>query len=238
MNEINTWQSWENVLDAIKTELAADVFKLEVTDSQIIDKIYKHVLPEFSTYDGLSKYYKVTYNNLISETPVMEYKITDFDYRIVGINGKIDKSSYIDMQMNQMQHMSGDITDYLVRQNYLDMSNMVRADNTYRFMTPDIVQVTKAGLSYIGDEFILELDCIHEDPTTIDSTLYKEFVDLSVAYCLNWIGKIRKKYNNVTTPFGQIEMNGDEMVNEARELKQRTLENLLRTPNDQIVWVM
>jgi len=238
MAEITSWQSWANVLDAVKTELGADVVKLEVTDQQIIKKIYDHVLPEFSSYSGLHKFYRMTYADIVSEEPVVKYKFKDFDYRIVGIKGKIDKASYIDMQMNQLQHMSGDISDFLVRQNYLDMSNMVRADNTYRFVAPDELQVTRAGLSYIGDEFILELDCIHNDPTTIDSTLYKEFVDLSVAYCLNWIGKIRKKFSSVTTPFGQIEMNADEMIQEARELKQRTLENLIRTPNDQIVWIM
>jgi len=236
--EVDTWQSWNNVLDAIKTELGYPAFDIEVTDDQIIDKLYNHVMPEFSTYNGLSRYYVITYDNLISETPVMRYQIKDFEYRIAGINGKIDKSSYIDMQMNQMQHMSGDITDYLVRQNYLDMSNMVRADNTYRFRSPDIIEVMKAGLSYIGDEFILDLDCIHNNPTTIDSTLYKEFIDLCIAYVLNWVGKIRKRYNSVTTPFGQIEMNADDMIQEARELKQRTIENLLKSPRDQMIWIL
>ena len=238
MNEINVWQSWDNVLDAIKTELGHPAAQIEVTDQEILEKLYKHVLPQFSTHSGLTKYYKVTYDNLISESPVLRYKIKDFDYRILGINGKIDKSTYIDMQMSQLQHMSGDITNFLVRQNYLDMSNMVRADNTYKFKAPDIVEVIKAGLSYIGDEFILDLNCVHEDPTTIDSTLYEEFLNLCIAYCLNWIGKIRKKYSSINTPFGQIEMNADDMINEARELKRDTLDKLMRTPQDQLVWIL
>ncbi len=235
---ISTWQSWANVLDAVKTELGADVMKLEVTDQMIIKKLYEHVLPEFSTHSGYHCYYKMTQDHIISEEPVIEYQFKDFDHRIVGIKGKVDKSSYIDMQMNQLQHMSGDITEFLVRQNYLDMSNMVRADNTYRFVGPDKLQIVKAGLSYISDEFILELDCIHSDPSTIDSTLYREFIDLSIAYCLNWIGKIRKKYNNVATPYGNIELNADDMINEARDLRRDTLEKLLRTPSDQLIWVL
>jgi len=234
----NTWQSWANVLDEIKTELGADVVKLEVSDQQIIKKLYDHVLPEFSSYSGLSRYYKVTDGHLISTDPIRTYQIKDFDYRILGINGKIDKSSYIDMQMNQMQHMSGDISDFLIRQNYLDISNMVRADDSYRFIAPNQVQLIKASLSYFSSEFILDLDCVHKDPSTIDTTLYKEFTDLSVAYCLNWIGKIRKKFSNVSTPFGEIQLNADEMIQEGKELKRTTLEALLRTPNSQIVWVL
>ena len=74
--------------------------------------------------------------------------------------------------------------------------------------------------------------------STIDSTLYEEFLNLCIAYCLNWIGKIRKKYNNVNTPFGTIDMNADEMINEARELKRDTIDKLMRTPQEQLVWVI
>ncbi len=239
MSQINSWQSWANVLDTVKTELGSGTTKLELTDNQIIKKLYDHVLPEFSRHSGLHRYYYMTEANIIGEDPVLTYQFKDFPYRIMGILGKIDKMSMSNLALSQMQHFSGgDVTDYLVRQNYLDMSQMVRGDPTYRFKGPDLLEVTNPTMLMNTNEFILEVDAAHNNPSTIDSTLYQEFLDLATAYCLNMFGKMRKKYSNVSTPFGSIEMNADEMINESKEIRQRVLQDLKRTPMDQIIWIL
>jgi hypothetical protein len=237
---IPVWQSWDNVLESIKDALGADVMKLELSDSKIINKLYNNVLPEFSGHSGLRKYYKCTTDHIISTEPIITYELKDFDFRVFGIDGKIDQATYTDYMysMNQHLNISGDVTDHLIRQNYRDMAEMMRADDTYRFLAPNKIQLTKASFSYKTDEFILVLNCIHNDPTTIDPTLYQEFKNLSIAYIMNVIGRIRKKYNRFTTPFGEIELNADELIGESRELRERTLENLLQTPHDQLLWVL
>lgn len=231
-----SWQSWDNVIDHIKTELGADVMQLELDDQTIIEKIQMHVLPEFSAYDGLHKYYKMTEACIINTDPVLEYEFKDFPYKIFEVKNKIDKANYIQFDQIYSQSISGDITDYLVRQNYLDMASIARADNTWRFIAPNKFQVTKAAFSYITDEFILELDVCHNDPTTISPGLYDSFRDLACSYIMNAIGKIRKKYNNFNTPFGNIQLNADELIQDARDLRQRTLEELKRTPPEQYLW--
>lgn len=238
MAECYSWQSWDNVLDHIKTELGADVMKLELTDQQIVEKIQMHVLPEFSAYSGLHKWYKMFESNIISTDPVLRYQFTDFPYKIMEILGKVDKANYVDYDHMFSQSVTGDVTDYLVRQNYLDIANMVRADNSYRFIAPDIIEVNKAGFSYLSDEFILEVEVVHNDPTTIHPDMYDMFRDLATAYIMNAIGKIRKKFNNFNTPFGQIQMNAEELISDAKELRNTTLELLRRTPPDQLVWVL
>lgn len=238
MAECYSWQSWDNILDYIKTELGADVMKLELTDQQIVEKIQMHVLPEFSAFSGLHKWYKMFESNIVSTDPVLRYQFKDFPYKIMEVLGKIDKANYVDYDHMFSQSVTGDVTDYLVRQNYLDIANMVRADNSYRFIAPDIIEVNKAGFSYLSDEFILEVEVVHNDPTTIHPDMYDMFRDLATAYIMNAIGKIRKKFNNFNTPFGQIQMNAEELISDAKELRNTTLELLRRTPPDQVVWVL
>lgn len=231
-----SWQSWDNVLDHIKTELGADVMQLELSDQEIVQKIQAHVLPEFSAYDKLHKYYKMTEDHIVNTDPVYTYEFTDFPYRIFSVANKIDRSTYLDYSQIALQTQAGDITDYLIRQNYLDMSKLARGDNTWRFLPPNQFQVTKANFTQITDEFILELDVCHNDPTTISPGLYDSFRDLATAYIMNAIGKIRKKYNNFNTPFGNIQLNSDELIEEAKDLRSRTLDELKRTPPMQYIW--
>ena len=233
-----SWQNWANILDFIKHELGAETMQLEITDQKMVEMIQMHVLPEFSGYDGLRKYYKMTEDCIISRDPIVEYQFKDFPYKIFKVINKIDQANFVDFSQVFGQASVGDITDFLVRQNYMDMADMARADNTWRFMPPDKFQVTKAGFTYLTDEFILELDVCHNDPTTISPGLYDSFRDLACAYIMNALGKIRKKYNNFNTPFGNIQLNADELVQDAKDLRQRTLEELKRTPPEQYIYFL
>ena len=53
------------------------------------------------------------------------------------------------------------------------------------------------------------------------------------------VGKIRKKFDNFSTPFGQVVLNADELINEGNLLRQTTLDKLNRTPSsDQLVYFL
>lgn len=235
---INSWQSWSNILDHIKIELGADVMALEIDDARMVDMIQKHVLPEFSNYDPLIKYYRMTLDHLIEREPISIYQFTDFDYRIMSITGIIEQANYVDYNQMFSQSVAGDITDFLVRQNYLDMAAIAKADNTWRFLPPDKIQMIRAGYSYLSEEFIVVLNVAHLDPTSVSPALYDSFRDLATAYVMNAIAKIRKKFNTFETPFGSIRLNAEELLQDSKELRQRTIEELKRTPPDSYVWVL
>jgi len=236
---MNAYQSWSNVLNYIKDEMGAGLMKLEITDSKIIKKLYDNVLPEFSSYSGLHKYYKMTENNIVSRDPILVYEFIDFDHRILEVKSIIGRSCLMGYEQGQLMNAgSGDITDYLVRQNYIDMAEVTRADDTYRFLSPNKLEFQRAYGSYKSYEYIVELNCIHESPETIDADLYVEFKQLCCAYIMNVIGKIRKKYNNMTTPFGDIQLNADELINDSKEIKREVMEKLSRVPMEQFIWVL
>lgn len=238
MSTCNSWQSWDNIISYIKDEVGADVMALEISDQKIMEKIQMHVMPEFSNYDPLVKYYKMTTGMIVTRDPISVYQFKNFDYKIMGINSIIEQANYVDYSQMFSQAIAGDITDFLVRQNYLDMASIAKADNTWKFLPPDKIQMVRAGYSYLSEEFIVVLNVAHNDPISISPALYDSFRDLATAYIMNVIAKIRKKFNNFNTPFGQIQLNADELIQDSKELRMRTLEELKKTPPDSYIWVM
>lgn len=238
------YQTWQAVLMRIHDELGSGNTKLEITDRQIIETIQLQVMPIFSSYSDNNRFYKMTQSHLISSNPVLQYKFEDdMEFGISEIKAIImdQSATRLDIQfMNDVYTNSGDITDYLVKQNYLQMSEMTIAPNTWKFVRPDIIQIRKGASNYSEDlGFIVEYGAVHKSPETIDSGMWQEFLDLALAYIMVKVGKIRKKFDNFTTPFGQVVLNADELIQEGNLLKQNVLDRLNRTPSsDQLVYFL
>lgn len=238
------YQTWQVVLGRIHDELGSGNTKLEITDRQIIETIQQQVMPIFSSYSDITEYYKMTASHIISENPILVYKFgVDMEYGVAQIKKLIMDSNQTRIDQNIAQDMytnTGDISDYLVRQNYLQMAEMTIAPNTWKFNRPNQIQITRGISSYADPlEFIVEYGAAHISPETIDSGLWQEFLDMCVAYLLIKVGKIRKKFNVITTPFGQMELNADEMIQEGNALKQNVMDRLNRTPSsDQLVYFL
>ena len=238
------YQTWQVVLGRIHDELGSGNTKLEITDRQIIETIQQQVMPIFSSYSDITEYYKMTASHIISNNPILVYKFgVDMEYGVAQIKKLIMDSNQTRIDQNIAQDMytnTGDISDYLVRQNYLQMAEMTIAPNTWKFNRPNQIQITRGISSYADPlEFIVEYGAAHISPETIDSGLWQEFLDMCVAYLLIKVGKIRKKFNVITTPFGQMELNADEMIQEGNALKQNVMDRLNRTPSsDQLVYFL
>jgi len=238
----NTWQTWDNLLSYIKLELGNDIMKIEFDDDRIIEIIKEHVMPVFCSWDnGLHKFYKMTEDMLIQEEPYLLYKFNFeiFPYKIMTIKNIIPQMSFLDMEMFYQQNMSGgDITDYLISSNYIDMSKIAIASDTWRFIPGDKIQVSKANYTCRSREFIVELDVIHPDPTTIEPTVYEYFRDLCYAEISIFLGKLRSKYKNFSTPFGEVLVNADDLIQDGKQLKQETLEKLKQNPPEKFVYFL
>lgn len=238
------YQTWQAVLMRIHDELGSGNTKLEITDRQIIETIQLQVMPIFSSYSDNSRFYKMTTNNLVSTDPVQQFKFgDDMDFGIAEIKSLImdQSSSRIDMQVMQDTYISsGDITDFLIGKNYQQMSESIIAPSTWKFVRPDIIQIRKGASDFSEVHgFIVEYGAIHKSPETIDSGMWQEFLDLALAYIMIKVGKIRKKFDNFTTPFGQVTLNADELIQEGNLLKQAVLDRLNRTPSsDQLVFFL
>ena len=235
----NSWQSWENVLSLIKLELGNDLNKIEFSDDRIIEIISEHVLPLFSSYDGWHKYYKMTEDHIITKDPYLTYQFKDFPYRIIKVKNIITGMTLANMALYYDQTFSGgDITDYLVKMNYGDINKIAQSTDTWKFIQPNQIIMYKAVNSFKSLENIVELDVVHESPVTIDATLYDHFCDLCIAQIMIFIGRMRSKFKDFNTPFGQVQLNAEEMIQEGKQLKQETIQKLEKIPPEQYVWFL
>lgn len=230
------WQTWDNVLSFIKLNLGADVQKLEFSDDRMIEIIYEHSLMEFSMYESYTTYYKMTSLHMISESPFLIYEFKeDFPFRILELKRRIDQTfNYGDMLTIPS---STNLVDTLVRQNYLDMTAITRATSTMQFDPPNRVRVIEPSLNIdFQRDFILEVGVAHESPLTISPGVYDLFRDLALADIMIYLAQIRSKFNNFTTPFGQVTMNAEQMLVDGKEIKARVISELKRNPPEQYIY--
>jgi len=236
---INTWQNWNNLLDYIKLGFGADVQQIEFDDNRIIEIIKNHVMPRFSRYVPLMRYYYLTEaENLIQSDPSKIYEIKNFPYQIIKVDKVISKANYFDISQFYNVAINGqDITDFLAGNNILQSQSMVMADDTWRFFSPNRLEIIKgANTVQISDDFILELLCVHDDPQTIDPDMYEYFRDLALGEIMIYIARIRSKFSNFNTPFGNVEVNADQLKQEGEQLKNDIIQKLEHLPPDHYVY--
>ena len=232
---VPVWQSWENLIDYIKGELGAPVLNIELNDDDILNIIKKHVLPLFSRYDPLMMYYTMFQEtNCIQYEPTLIYQVKDFPYAIMRIDSIISKPNLIDWNQNvSVALYSGDITN-LLGTNYMLQSKLeVIAQDTYKFLPPDKIELIKSNNSmWIYDDFIVKFACVHDNPSTVNPDLYEYLKQLALARVMIRLGRIRTKFQSFQTPAGQVDLTAQELIQEGQQLHERVIQDLDRIPPD------
>jgi hypothetical protein len=237
------WQTYANLLDYIKLNLGAKTSAFEFSDEDIIDIIKEHTLPEFSKYIPLIKYYRVTEEeNLITENPTKLYQFKNFCYKIMKINNVIGTATLQDMDLLYLQagrQSAWDVTEMLMAKNYSDMSMIAVPPQTWRFFPPDKIEIIKShDALIINRDFIAELACIHDNPTTVNPDQYNLLRDLALADIMIYIGRIRTRYEQFTTPYGEVQVVSRAYIDEGTQLRERTLEALKNLPPDDFIFFL
>jgi len=238
-----SWQNYANLIDYIKLNLGADSNAFEFTDEEMTDIICEHTLPLFSKYNPLIRYYRMTFEeNLITENPSFIYQFKNFNYKIMKINNIIPTSSVEDLNMLYSQAMRTnmqDVTEMLMNMNYLHMSNIAIAPHVWRFFSPDKIEIIKTTDSItFSEDFIVDVACIHSDPTTVNPDMYAYLRDLALADIMIFIGRIRTKFENFTTPYGEVQVASRSWVEEGNQLRRDTIEALKNLPPEDYIFFM
>ena len=238
-----SWQNYANLIDYIKLNLGASTNAFEFTDEEITDIICEHTIPLFSKYNPLIRYYRMTYDaNCITESPTHIYQFKNFGYKIMKINQIIPSSSVQDYnQMYSMALRTGaqDVTDYLMNMNIMQMSNVAVAPHTWRFFAPDKIEIVKTTDAItFSQDFITEVACIHNDPTTVSPDMYVYLRDLALADIMIYIGRIRTKFQSFNSPYGEINVASQSWVEEGNQLRRDTVEALKNMPPDDYIFFL
>jgi len=234
-----TWSNWDNLLSYIKLNLGSTVNNVEFSDEEIIGMIEEHVLPEFSRYVPLQRYYIMyEFRNIISRSPALVFQFKNFKYKILHVNRLIRKPTVLDItQYYNLQQTSGDLTDMLIAQNAFSMMQDFVSQDTWKFFAPDKLQIIRGSNNYGSVmDFIVDVGCVHKDPSTVDPDLYTLLRDLSLSTVFINIGRIRKKFSSFNTPQSQVDVNADEIFQEGMQLREKTIQELEELPPENYLW--
>lgn len=243
MATTNSWQNYANLIDYIKLNLGAATNPFEFTDEEMADIICEHTLPLYSKYDPLIRYYRMLQSeNLVTENPTMVYQFKNFNYKIMKVNNVIPSSNMEDLNMMYSQALRTnmqDVTEFLMNMNYMHMSNIAVAPHTWRFFAPDKIEITKTTDTItFSNDFIVDVACVHPDPTTVDPDLYAYLRDLALADIMVFIGRIRTKFENFSTPYGDVQVAARSWVDEGNQLRRDTIESLKNLPPDDFIFFL
>jgi len=238
-----SWQNYANLLDYVKLNLGASTNAFEFKDDEIIDIIRNHTLPEFSKYNPLVRYYRMTREqNLVTDNPTYVYQFKNFCYQIMKINNVIPTSSIQDLDMLYSQALRQtfmDVTDFLMNMNYLHMANIAVAPHTWRFFPPDKLELTRTTDTVtFSNDFIVDIACIHPDPTTVNPDLYIYLRDLALADIMIFVGRIRSKFESFSSPYGEVQVASRSWVEEGTQLREKTIEALKNLPPDDFLFFL
>jgi hypothetical protein len=160
----------------------------------------------------------------------------------MGVNQLIGTASLQDMDMLYLsagRKSAYDVTEMLMAANYSQMQTVALPAQTWRFFAPDKIEVIKASQALEWNkDFIAELACIHDNPTTVNPDQYNLLRDLALADIMIFVGRIRNKYEQFTTPYGEVQVVSRGWIDEGTQLREKTLEALKNLPPDDFIFFL
>lgn len=224
--------NWNNVLVYIKGRLSLPSTFIEKGDAEIREWIKNVTIPEFSNYFPDEEYTSVITNNANYLVPGKTYHYRFFDEEGCTIYGI--KECYFNLGDDLLSGhpIMGSFSFDDLRCWSLEVFKsrffkpFAQWNKSYRFFHPNIVRVLPDGSV---DNFVVNYE--REQPhdlRKIPPVMKRLFMDLCLADIMLWIGGIRTHYGGgrLTTPFGEIPLEGDTLKSEGQELRREVMEKL------------
>lgn len=211
-------QNWNNIVNYLKSNLGTKSANLELTDDEFITHFKEHTLPFFSQTIPKHAWILLTDSNLDNITNTYSnytYLITVPDnINIIDVN-----DVYIGHNILSYERYFMNPADIVMGNTLNDMVQFLNTVNDYEFIKPFHIRFSEKPYN---DKFIVELNIEHTDLSTIPSDMYhKLFKEMCLADGLELILTNRNKFNNVTTPFGAIDLNYDYISQRISEIRQK-----------------
>jgi hypothetical protein len=246
-------QNWNALLKYIKRKLGVPLNLIEVTDDDMVDIIKNEVIPALSQYVGNPIWFRLGPQHIKPGTFREENFNISERYIIPAKENNIILTKVIECYWPQYAavDLAGlgygiidgiatttliDPRDAVMANTYYDMARHFSAAPTFMFIPPNELLI---DMSLQGKTMIIEVAAIHDDLSTIPSDIYFEiFKEMCLAEILDTVAAMRKKYRNITTPFGSIELNWEELQTRADTLKTVIQEKLESLPPDVLLhWI-
>ena len=238
--------SWNIILTRIRDELCLPNHVLEKSNEQIVEYLKESALrkivdwvPDVTTVSLDTNRLTLDCDDEKVKVPAKqnEYFIIDPDDReIYGI-----LEMYSDMSTDLMFGKRFMAPWTFEEVPGFELSNM-RSQSTkmfsdfyymFEFKHPNIISIRP---KYKGP-CTIEYERSHDPELSTIPKLYETlFIDLCLGMFMKNIGRLRTRYANIQTAFGEIQLNGEDIKNEGNEILQATIDTLNRTVLTNVVF--
>ena len=227
-------QSWNNVLQYIKSNLGVPINMLELSDDEIVEYLQNHTLVEFSNYVPKKKYYLLEKTDLVDEK-IQKYKLDTPDY-IIDVTKVYTFES---MYPSGLNLPSGNkVLDEVLKAKFESMLQSLSPALTWRFEQPNYLIFYSQASIDVYLPVLVEYCTTYQNLNEIPADMYIWFKKLALADIKILLGNTRTKYQ-LATPFGQIANNGEILKQEGLQERQIIIENLISNvpPDFLLEWV-
>jgi hypothetical protein len=219
------------VLNYVKTKLGLPYVPLELIDDQIISWIKMETIQAFSRYVPFSK----TQTLNTADPKVRTSKQTDF--YLVDDEGL----SILDVQrlysnegnmiimgqpiLGVMSSSDRELSSFLSQTEMFGNSwKYSQFRYWFNFLQPNIIRIMPRSLLGV---FVVEYECFHKpDFSTIPAQYQQMFLNLAWCDTTLLVSRIRKQFPEIQTPFGPVSLNGIDLSSEAKEDRDKIMEEL------------
>lgn len=223
-------QNWNNVLQHVKANFGTKTTMLEITDDEFFEYFQNHSLPYFSqliphkAWVVLSQNYQIhepnTYSNYTYKLKVPE------EYEIIDIQ-EVYFTRTLASLISSGVHFVNPL-DTVIANTYNNIYEHLTTVNDYTFIRPDIIRFSE---DFRSDILIIELNVEHTDLRTIPSDMYhKLFKPICLMNSIELVLNNRNNFTNITTPFGEIDLNTNKLEQKLQELRQQIDSTVDRLP--------
>lgn len=221
--------NWSFIINRIKDELSLPSQPLEKTDDELRDYLQRNALRKFEKY--------------FPDKNIITLDTNDIKVQVIGKQSTFYLFDPEDREILNVVQMDTQVGDLMVlghniwgAWSYDDIPQIALANANARntkpysmfnytteFLPPNMVRI----LPKFEGTCAIEYERSHDpELSTIEPSLKDYFVDLCLGMAEMWIGKLRQKYSSYNTPFGEIQVNGDVIYNEGKELYDKTIDKL------------
>lgn len=95
---------------------------------------------------------------------------------------------------------------------------------TYRYLPPNYVEIFTEQKP---DTFVVEYERMQpDDLRRIPPSMEQVFKDLCLADIMIWIGGLRTMYSEISTPFGVINIKGEELISRGEDMRRELIDKM------------
>jgi len=232
-------QHWNDVLSYIKINLGVPINLLEISDEDLITNLRQHVMGLFSQYAPHKRWAYISGADIVHETTLgyprymAKIPVPPGTYIIDVLEAYPTKEiSIVDMYGGALINAQAAM-DLTISNAYIDAVRSLQTRNTWEFLAPDIMIFDKETLACV-----VVYNTPHVTLDTVRPDLYhKAFKPLCLGYTKLWIASMRSKFEGLATPFGQLNLNFQELKSEGQTLIDNAISVLETIPPDILIEV-